>query len=126
MTDYVGNNLGALAGNFFFGIMLGSAGTVGFIFGLPIDIRHVTFSSANFAFALVGSNGQLTMEQWIFSLSGIVLIAATNLGVSFTLALAVALRSRRISFGQGRALIGLVVKRFWYTPREFFWPPADK
>ena len=125
VSEYIGENLGALAGNFFFGIMLGCAGTVGFIFGLPIDIRHVTFSSANFVFALVGSNGQLTMEQWIVSLSGIALIAAMNLGVSFTLALAVAMRSRRISFGQGRALIGLVAKRFWYTPREFFWPPAD-
>ncbi len=124
MTEYIADNLGALAGNFFFGIMLGSVGILGFIFGLPIDIRHITFSSANFAFALAGSGYQLTMEQWLLSLLGIVLIGATNLMVSFSLALGVALRSRRVEFSQGWALFVLVLKRFWYTPREFFWPPA--
>lgn len=122
-TEYIGDNLGALAGNFFFGIMLGSIGTLGFIFGLPIDIRHITFSSANFAFALVGLDYQLTTQQWVVSLLGIALIGMTNLAVSFTLALGVALRSRRVSFRQGSALGGLVLKRFWYTPRDFFLPP---
>ncbi|WP_323551227.1 hypothetical protein, partial [Pseudomonas sp. RTS4] len=39
VTEYIGNNLGALAGNFFFGIMLGSIGQYGNFFGLPVDIR---------------------------------------------------------------------------------------
>lgn len=124
VTAYIGDNLGALAGNFFFGVMLGSIGTLGLFFGLPVDIRHITFSSANFIFALVGMDYQLTQQQWLLSLSGIALIGATNLAVSFTLALAVALRSRRVSFRQGGALVGLVLKRFWYTPRDFFFPPA--
>jgi site-specific recombinase len=123
MTNYIGDNLGALAGNFFFGVMLGSIGTLGFIFGLPIDIRHITFSSANFVFAVLGLNYQLTSEQWVLSILGIAMVGATNLAVSFSLALAVALRSRRVSFSKGSALIGLVLKRFWYTPREFFFPP---
>ncbi|WP_374583898.1 site-specific recombinase [Pseudoduganella sp.] len=125
VTAYIGQNLGALAGNFFFGIMLGSIGTIGFVFGLPIDIRHVTFSSANFAFALVGLDYQLTTQQWVLSLTGIVLIALTNLAVSFSLALMVALRSRRISFGQGSALLGLVWQRFRQAPRSFFVPPRE-
>ena len=125
ITEYIGDNLGALAGNFFFGVMLGSIGTLGFIFGLPIDIRHITFSSANFVFALVGNNYLLTPEQWTLSLLGIVLIGITNLTVSFALALAVALRSRRVSFGKGGALFGLVLRRFWYTPRDFFLPPRE-
>jgi len=125
VTDYIGRNLGALAGNFFFGIMLGTIGTIGFVLGLPIDIRHVTFSSANFAFALVGLDYQLTTEQWLLSLAGIALIALTNLAVSFTLALMVALRSRRVSFGRGRALAGLVWQRFRGSPRSFFVPPRD-
>jgi len=105
--------------------MLGTIGTIGFVLGLPIDIRHVTFSSANFAFALVGLDYQLTTEQWLLSLSGIVLIALTNLAVSFTLALLVALRSRRVSFGRGRALAGLVWQRFRQSPRNFFLPPRE-
>ena len=125
VTDYTGRNLGALAGNFFFGIMLGTIGTIGFVLGLPIDIRHVTFSSANIAFALVGLDYQLTAHQWLLSLSGIALIALTNLAVSFSLALMVALRSRRVSFGRGRALAGLVWQRFRLAPRSFFLPPRE-
>lgn len=125
VTAYIGQNLGALAGNFFFGIMLGTIGTIGYVFGLPIDIRHVTFSSANFAFALVGLDYQLTAQQWVLSLVGIALVALTNLAVSFSLALMVALRSRRISFGQGSALLGLVWQRFRQAPSSFFVPPRE-
>lgn len=125
-TTYIGNNLGALAGNFFFGIMLGTAGIVGQFFGLPIDIRHITFSSANFIFALIGADGVLTNEQWVLSLTGIALIGLINLGVSFSLALAVALRSRRISFRHGRSLLWRVLKRFGQRPRDFFVPPKEE
>jgi len=125
MTDYIGNNLGALAGNFFFGIMLGSIGQIGFFLGLPIDIRHVTFSSANFAFALVGLDHQLTWQVWAISLAGIALIGIVNLGVSFSLALFVAMRSRNVSFGKSRALLALLWMRFRQHQRDFFVPPKE-
>lgn len=32
-AEYIERNLGALAGNFLFGVMLGSMGTIGFYFG---------------------------------------------------------------------------------------------
>lgn len=41
------HNLGGLAGNFYFGFMLGMAGSIGLITDLPLDMRHVTFSAAN-------------------------------------------------------------------------------
>jgi len=125
ITDYIGNNLGALAGNFFFGIMLGSIGQLGIILGLPIDIRHITFSSANFAFALVGLNNHLSWQVWITSLFGIVMIGMINLAVSFSLALMVALRSRNISFIQGHALVSLLWKRLIHHGRDFFYPPKE-
>jgi site-specific recombinase len=50
-SRYVEDNLGGLMGNFFFGILMGTTATVGFLLGLPLDIRHVTFSSANLATA---------------------------------------------------------------------------
>lgn len=124
-ADYIGNNLGALAGNFFFGVMLGTVGTVGGFFGLPLDIRHVTFSSANFAFALVGLDNHLSAEQWILSLSGIALIGISNLAVSFALALTVALRSRRVNFKQEWSLAGVLWRRFCSAPRDFFLPPPE-
>ncbi|MDK2124105.1 site-specific recombinase [Parachitinimonas caeni] len=123
---YVENNLGALAGNFFFGIMLGSIGTIGFLLGLPIDIRHITFSSANLAYAAVALDFQLPWQTWLLSVAGIALIGATNLAVSFGLALFVALRARRTSFTRSRALLGKLASRFMRGPRRFFVAPAEE
>lgn len=49
---FVEANLGAIMGNFLFGVFLGSTATIGFLFGLPIDIRHIAFASANLAHGL--------------------------------------------------------------------------
>lgn len=125
VTTYIGNNLGALAGNFFFGIMLGSIGQLGAFFGLPIDIRHITFSSANFAFSLVGLEHHMSWQLAVTSLLGILLIGLVNLAVSFSLALLVALRSRRVSFGQGGLLSAMLWRRFISAPRDFFLPPRE-
>jgi site-specific recombinase len=125
MTNYIGDNLGALAGNFFFGIMLGSIGQIGVFLGLPIDIRHITFSSANFAFALVGLDHHLPWQVWSMSLLGIALIGIVNLTVSFSLALFVAMRSRHVSFEQTSELMSLLWKRFIRHGREFFFPPKE-
>ncbi len=55
VANYIENNLGALAGNFYFGCMLGGLTAIGTLTGLPIDIRHVTFSSSFLGFSLVTS-----------------------------------------------------------------------
>lgn len=125
MTTYIGDNLGALAGNFYFGIMLGCTGQIGAFFGLPIDIRHISFSSANFAIALAGLDFRLDWQTWIISLLGVALIGATNLGVSFALALMVAMRSRKVTFEQSRSLLALLGKRFAQRTRDFFIAPPD-
>ena len=120
ITLYIGNNLGALAGNFYFGIMLGSIGQIGYFLGLPIDIRHVTFASANFVFALDGLNYALSWQDWLISIVGILLIGVANLTVSFSLALYVAMRSRNVNFERSGALLVLLWKRFLMRGRRFF------
>jgi site-specific recombinase len=125
ITNYIGNNLGALAGNFFLGILLGSIGQIGVILGLPIDIRHITFSSANFAIALAGLDNHLTWQVWSISLTGIFAIGMVNLAVSFSLALYVAMRSRNVSFEQSGQLVRLLWQRFVRRGRDFFFPPKE-
>lgn len=125
LTAYLEGNLGALAGNFYFGIMLGSMGTLGFILGLPLDIRHVTFSSAYFAFALAGSGNDLPLPALLSSLGGVAAIGLTNLMVSFGLALMVALRSRRVRYRQWLPLAGMITRRFLRQPLRFFLPPGN-
>jgi hypothetical protein len=53
-ATYIGDNLGALAGNLLFGFLLGGTTLFGLLVGLPIDIRHVAFSSAFVGIAFVG------------------------------------------------------------------------
>lgn len=125
LTGYIENNLGALAGNFYFGIMLGSMGTLGLILGLPLDIRHITFSSAYFGFAFVGSDQSLPLHTLLLSIYGLVGIGLTNLLVSFGLALVVALKSRRVHNRQWLPLLGMIWKRFLNNPLHFLWPPKD-
>lgn len=81
-SAYIERNLGALAGNFLFGIMLGSMGTLGFILGLPLDIRHIAFASANFIQGLMNINGGPDLGLIIVSFLGVLLIGLTNLFVS--------------------------------------------
>jgi site-specific recombinase len=122
---YIGNNLGALAGNFFFGIMLGSMATLGWILGLPIDIRHVTFSAAYLSYATVALGFEVPLTTVLISCAGIALIGLVNLTVSFSLALYVAMKSRGVYFSRFGELLGLLVRRFVANPRDFFLPPRE-
>ena len=122
---YIENNLGGLMGNFYFGILLGTIGTLGNMLGLPIDIRHITFSASNFATAVVGLNYQVTWQLVSISLFGILSIGATNLLVSFSLALMVAIRSRQVRFNHRRLLLKTLALRFWKRPADFFIAPKD-
>ena len=120
---YVENNLGGLMGNFFFGILLGTMPTVGFLLGLPLDIRHVTFSAANFATAMVALDYNVTWRLVALSVAGFFAIGTVNLVVSFGLALWVALRARKIQFDQGSQLLGSLGRRFAAAPIQFFIGP---
>ena len=59
LATYVEANYGALAGNFLFGVLLGATGYVGHLTGLPLDIRHVAFSSANLGYVLAAQDATL-------------------------------------------------------------------
>jgi site-specific recombinase len=121
---YLDDNLGALAGNFFFGIMLGTMGTIGFMTGLPLDVAHVTISSAYFGLALTSLNFAVDFATVGHALAGIALIGFINLAVSFALALLVALRARGVDFGQASGLIAILFGRLRSNWKQFVWPDA--
>nr|WP_315260041.1 site-specific recombinase [uncultured Duganella sp.] len=116
---YLENNLGGLMGNFCFGILLGMMPFIGFVLGIPLDIRHVTFSSANFATAIVGLDHNVGWELVVTSVAGFLSIGIVNLLVSFGLALWVALRSRQVRFKHGWQLMKALGRRFRIAPIAF-------
>ncbi|MCX9155253.1 site-specific recombinase [Niveibacterium sp. 24ML] len=123
VSNYIENNLGALMGNFLFGCMLGCMGTIGFILGLPLDIRHVTFGAANFAYGIAAKGFDVPLYLLISCTLGVAAIGLTNLLVSFSLALYTAMKSRRVRFSHGRQLLGRVLKRMLRRPQDLFLPP---
>lgn len=126
VADYVENNLGALAGNFYFGCMLGGVTAIGVLFGLPVDIRHITFSSAYLGFSLIGLDFTMQPQELLLGVLGIALIGLANLMVSFTLALSVAMKARKVAFTQWPTLLQSLGKRFRQKPGEFLLPPKSQ
>lgn len=125
-SNYIDNNLGSLAGNFFLGIFLGTMGTIGIILGLPLDIQHITFACGNFGLAFVSVGSQLTSHQIVMSVAGIFSIGLMNFLVSFSLAIFVAIKSRKVTFKQSRRLFGILFLRFLKRPHHFFLPIYEK
>jgi site-specific recombinase len=125
LSVYLENNLGGLMGNFYFGILLGSMATLGDLLGLPLDIRHITFSAANFATAVVALDHEISWKLAGTSVAGVLAIGSVNLLVSFGLALWVALRARKIHFEQGMRLLKTLGRRFLAAPVDFFIGPKD-
>jgi len=132
VAAYIGDNLGALTGNLWFGFLLGGTtlllgGTTlfGQLVGLPIDIRHVAFSSAFVGIAFVGLD--FTPDPWLFAWAvlGVAVIGFMNLAVSFALALDVALRSRQVAESQWRILARAVLAHLLRRPRDFLLPPRS-
>ncbi|WP_329504592.1 recombinase [Haemophilus parainfluenzae] len=90
-ANYMHENYGSIIGNLCFGMLLGITGVVGYLTHLPLDIRHVAFSSANVGYIAV--SGQFTYSLLLQCIAFVLLIGLMNLIVSFSLTLWVALRS---------------------------------
>jgi site-specific recombinase len=126
LGGYVEHNLGALLGNLAFGFMLGGVGFLGFLTGLPIDIRHVAFASANCAYALMTLQGSASAPAAWFAVAGVVLVGTVNVAVSYGLAFATAFRARRVRYDRAGLVIRLVLRRLVRRPHDFVWPPRVK
>jgi len=123
--SYIQERLGGIMGNFLFGCMLGSTGVIGTILGLPLDIRHIAFASANLGYALIGFQFALPLQAIAWAAFGIAAIGFTNLSVSFALALHTALRARGIHFEHWGPLFRVLANRLLRQPRSFLLPPRQ-
>lgn len=125
ISEYIQENLGALAGNFYFGCLLGVTSGLGVMLGLPLDIRHVTFVSAFSSFSIAALDYDISHYAWFAAVLGVVFVATANLLTSFFLALYVAMKSRKVRFVQWRIFTKTLLSRLNRHPEEFFLPPKD-
>lgn len=114
-------NSAGFAANISLGFLLGLSPAVFMFVGLPLDVRHVTLSTAGLVSALMSLGGDV-MTKWPFWLAvgGIFSMAVLNLIVSFSLALAVALRSKKVPLKTVRQLLRVFVFRVARKPSLLF------
>ncbi len=126
IAAYIDENLGGFAGNIALGFFLGFAPLIGKSLGIPFDIRHITISTANFAFGLQGLNNNLPVMELLVVIIGVLGIGFLNFLVSFGLAFWVAMRSRGMQIRSYAYLLRLIFRYFRKHPFDFFWPPRKK
>lgn len=117
---YLHKHYGSLMGNFSFGMLLGLTGYFGRLLHLPLDIRHVAFSSANLGYTAV--SGHLDVVSFAVGFIGVLLIGGVNLWVSFSLALWIALRSRGASIDSLPKLLGSIGRQLKAHPLHLIFP----
>lgn len=128
LSTLVEHSAGPAVGNVFFGLILGLTPVVAGFFGLPAEIRHITLSTATVVFGALSElhRGTLHSADLLWAVAGLASIAFMNFTVSFSLALAVALRARDIDLRVFRLLVLAVLKRYLRRPWELVWPVRDK
>lgn len=124
VADYLHNNYGAIMGNLCFGMLLGLTGVVGYLTSLPLDIRHIAFSSANVGYAVI--SGDLTTAIFCQSLGFVLLIGLVNLIVSFSLTLFVALRALGAEIDSWRAIAKSLWQLIKQRPMSLIFPPKER
>jgi site-specific recombinase len=119
-------NIAPWGGSIVLGFMLGMTPSFGHFFGLPLDVRHVTLSTGTLALGITSRGTEvLGKGALILAALGIAVTFVMNLGVSFYLALRLAIRAQDISPSENHQILRTLWKRFWAAPRLFFWPPAQ-
>lgn len=124
-VERISQNIGYWVGNTSLGIFLGSMGTIGAIFGLPLDIRHITFASAQAGTALTHLQFEESFGLVAMILISVFIMGLINLAVSFSLAMFLAIKSRGIRFLRTGELLRLLAQRFRSRPLDFFIPPKE-
>lgn len=121
----IDENIGSWTGNISLGFYLGAMGTIGLIFGLPLDTRHITFSTATFGAAIASLQFHVPWTTALLIAASTFTCGLINLAVSFSLSLFLAVKSRRIKFSQTPELLRILGRKLRSRPLDFFVPPRE-
>ncbi|MFW7379041.1 MAG: hypothetical protein ACOH5I_09570 [Oligoflexus sp.] len=122
-SESLRKHLPALGGNISLGFLLGMTPQIVSFLGLTIDVRHVTLSTGMVGFALFSYGfEQVTHTELGLILLGLLIIGILNVFVSFSLALGVAIGSRRIPPEDRYQIYRALFLRFIRRPFNFVLP----
>jgi site-specific recombinase len=124
LARFMTQNISGFGGNLGFGLLLGFIPAFCALWGVPLEVRHVTFVAGQLAWAACALGpGVVTRPAFLLALLSVPLVGALNFGVSFVLALAVAVRARGLSVADQVKLLPALARRFARDPASFLVAP---
>ena len=118
----VGKRVGGVSSNICLGLLLGLFSELGYLLGLPFDVRHITFASSQIGTSLGMGYELADSNTWIWLLISIALIGVINLMVSFFITIWTIFKSRSIKWSSLTTLFKFILARFLKNPLAFFLP----
>jgi len=124
LADWVGHHAPGSIGYIALGFLLGTVPIVVALFGIPMEVRHVTLSAASLGYALDGMRlyGALTHEEILLSSLGLLSVAFLNIFTSFVLSFLLAVRARDVGAEKSRRFLKQIVKELASNPSSFVLP----
>jgi site-specific recombinase len=106
------------------GFLLGSVPIIFGLFGIPLEVRHVTLGAASLAYAWDAARLTGELHRWdvIRSFAGIVLVGLLNIFTSFALSFLLAIRARDIGEAKARRFLKEVGREVVAHPVTFLLP----
>ena len=125
LAHAVDANLSGWTTSIVLGYLLGFVPEIGRFFGFPLDVRHVTLSTGTLALAAASFGRDWLYRGWFTkAIFGIAVIFVLNLGVSFAIAAAVAMKAYNVSKRDQLRLLRYTAASFLRSPRRFLILPA--
>jgi site-specific recombinase len=124
LANWVRHHAPGSVGFIVLGFLLGAVPISFELFGIPLEVRHVTLAAASLGYALDGGHlyGHLHWHEMILALSGIAMVGLLNIFTSFALSFLLAVRARNIGEAQSRRFLREVGRELLANPLAFLLP----
>jgi site-specific recombinase len=124
LAEWVKHHAPGSVGYIVLGFLLGAVPIVIELFGIPLEVRHVTLAAASLGYALDASllYGQLHWQDAFLAFSGIALVGVLNIVTSFVLSFLLAVRARNIGEAESRRFLREVGRELLAHPFSFLLP----
>jgi len=124
LANWVKHHASGSVGYIVLGFLLGAVPIIFELFGIPLEVRHVTLAAASLGYALDASRlyGQLHWQDALLAFSGIAIVGVLNIVTSFVLSFLLAVRARNIGEEQSRRFLREVGRELLAHPFSFLLP----
>jgi site-specific recombinase len=124
LANWVGHHAAGSVGFIVLGFLLGAVPIIFELFGIPLEVRHVTLAAASLGYALDGERlyGHLHWRETVLALTGIGMVGLLNILTSFALSFVLAVRARNIGEAQSRRFLREVGRELLANPLAFILP----